>query len=89
MRSRRYVFGGHSGCNTETLGREYWASVPPMDDGTEYAIMWNDGNIERTFDTIEEAQAALFVLPTPVGAHPMIAHRVRSELPTAWVPVSG
>ena len=68
--------------------RELSVSVPSMDDGTEYAIMWNDGNIERTFDTIEEARAALYELPTPVGSHPMIAHRVRSEFPTAWVPVS-
>ncbi len=51
--------------------------------------MWNDGAIERTFDTIEEAREALFELPTPVGAHPTIAHRVCSEFPTAWVPVSG
>jgi hypothetical protein len=60
-----------------------------MDDGTEYAIMWNDGTIERTFETIEDARAALYELPTPVGAHPTLAHRVRSELPTAWVPLSG
>lgn len=59
-----------------------------MDDGTEYAIMWNDGTIERTFETIEEARAALYELPTPVGAHPTLAHRVRSEFPTAWVPLS-
>lgn len=60
-----------------------------MDDGTEYAIMWNDGTIERTFETIEEARAALYELPTPTGAHPTLAHRVRSEFPTAWAPVSG
>ena len=46
-----------------------------MGDGTEYAIMWSDGTIERTFETIEEARAALYELPTPVCAHPTLAHR--------------
>jgi hypothetical protein len=58
-----------------------------MSDGRQYAIMWSDGAIERTFDDIEDARSALYEMSAPVGNHPRLVQRVVSEGPEPWVPV--
>jgi hypothetical protein len=56
-------------------------------DSLQYAIMSNDGVVERTFDSIEEARLALYAMSAPVGKHPRLVQRPRSEAEGPWSPV--
>ena len=59
-----------------------------MGDDLQYAVMRTDGRVERVFDTLEEARAALYEMSAPVGNHPRLVQRVCAEVPEPWLPVT-
>jgi hypothetical protein len=60
-----------------------------LDTSIEYAIVSTDGTIARTFDTVDEARAALYRMSAPMNQHPRIMQRQRSAAPGEWTAVTG
>jgi hypothetical protein len=58
-----------------------------MTDAVLYGVMTSDGQVERVFDTVEEARTALYAMSAPVGKHPKLVQRVKADSNQAWLPV--
>jgi hypothetical protein len=52
----------------------------------EYAIM-RTGAVGEIYDTLDQARAALYRTAAPMGHHPTLVQRVRSDVPKPWSPV--
>jgi hypothetical protein len=60
-----------------------------LDNSIEYAIVSTDGTVACTFDTVDEARAALYRMSAPMNQHPRLMQRRRSAIAPEWTAVTG
>jgi hypothetical protein len=75
--------------NSTRKGHSLAGVTMPAETGEAllYAVMSSEGVVLRTFETVEEARIAIYAMSAPVGRHPKLVQRGRSDSEKSWAPV--